>query len=72
MLKLFVKHCVVLPAFAAVCWGTTGLVAAEVPTPARVLKHTADKVGRGFKDRRAGFGRLNLADGMRLLEHRLN
>jgi subtilisin family serine protease len=37
-----------------------------------VLKHTADKVGRGFKDRRAGFGRLNLADGMRLLEHRLN
>ncbi len=40
MLKTFVKRCVVLPAFAAVCWGTTGLVAAEVPTPARVLKHT--------------------------------
>lgn len=40
MLKLFVKRCVVLPAFAAVCWGTSGLVAAEVPTPARVLKHT--------------------------------
>ena len=40
MLKLFVKRCVVLPAFAAVCWGTTGLLAAEVPTPARVLKHT--------------------------------
>jgi thermitase len=37
-----------------------------------VLKHTADKTGRGFKDRRAGFGRLNLADSMRLLEHRLN
>jgi subtilisin family serine protease len=37
-----------------------------------VLKHTADKAGRGFKDRRAGFGRLNLADAMRLLAHRLN
>jgi subtilisin family serine protease len=37
-----------------------------------VLKHTADKAGRGFKDRRAGFGRLNLADSMRLLAHRLN
>ena len=37
-----------------------------------VLKHTADKAGRGFKDRRAGFGRLNMADAMRLLEHRLN
>jgi subtilisin family serine protease len=36
-----------------------------------VLKHTADKAGRGFKDRRAGFGRLNLADAMRLLAHRL-
>ena len=41
MLKLFVKRCVVLPAFAAVCWGTSGLDAAEVPVPARVLKHTA-------------------------------
>ena len=40
MLKLFVKRCVVLPAFAAVCWGTAGLEAAEVPVPARVLKHT--------------------------------
>lgn len=37
-----------------------------------VLKHTADKAGRGFKDRRAGFGRLNLADAMRLLAHRFN
>ncbi len=41
MLKQFVQRCVVLPAFAAVCWGTTGLVAAEVPTPARVLQHTS-------------------------------
>ena len=41
MLKLFVKRCVVLPAFAAVCWGASGLDAAEVPVPARVLKHTA-------------------------------
>ena len=41
MLKLFVKRCVVLPVFAAVCWGTSGLDAAEVPVPARVLKHTA-------------------------------
>jgi thermitase len=37
-----------------------------------VLKHTADKRGRAFKDRHAGFGRLNLADAMRLLAHRLN
>ena len=41
MLKLFVKRCVVLPAFAAVCWGSSGLIAAEVAAPARVLKHTA-------------------------------
>jgi thermitase len=37
-----------------------------------VLKHTADKSGRAFKDRHVGFGRLNLADAMRLLAHRLN
>jgi subtilisin family serine protease len=36
-----------------------------------VLKHTADKVGRGFKHPKAGFGRLNLGDALRLLEHRL-
>jgi len=37
-----------------------------------VLKHTADKAGRAFKDRKAGYGRLNLSDAMRLLEHSLN
>jgi subtilisin family serine protease len=37
-----------------------------------VLKHTADKAGRSFKDRKAGYGRLNLSDAMRLLEHSLN
>jgi subtilisin family serine protease len=37
-----------------------------------VLKHTADKLGRAFKHEKAGFGRLNLADAMRLLEQRLN
>jgi subtilisin family serine protease len=36
-----------------------------------VLKHTADKVGRGFRHPKAGFGRLNLADALRLLEFRL-
>jgi thermitase len=36
-----------------------------------ILKHTADKVGRGFKHRKAGYGRLNLGDAMRLLEHKL-
>ena len=37
-----------------------------------VLKHTADRVDTRFKDRKAGFGRLNLLDAMRLLEHKLN
>jgi thermitase len=37
-----------------------------------VLKHTADKLGRAFKHPKAGFGRLNVADAMRLLEQRLN
>jgi subtilisin family serine protease len=37
-----------------------------------VLKNTADKVGRAFKDRKAGYGRLNLSDAMRLLENSLN
>jgi subtilisin family serine protease len=36
-----------------------------------VLKHSADRVGTMFKDRKAGFGRLNLLDAMRLLEHKL-
>ncbi len=37
-----------------------------------ILKNTADKVGRGFKDRKAGYGRLNLVDAMRLLQYNLN
>jgi len=37
-----------------------------------VLKHTADRPGREFKDRKAGYGRLNLGDAMRLLEAKLN
>ena len=46
MLKLFSKRCVLVPALAAVCWGTTGLMVAtvtgaEVSAPACVLKHTA-------------------------------
>lgn len=37
-----------------------------------VLKHTADKVDRNFKHPKAGFGRLNVADGLRYLDHKLN
>ncbi len=37
-----------------------------------VLKHTADKVDANFKNRKAGFGKLNLADALRLLEYKLN
>jgi subtilisin family serine protease len=37
-----------------------------------LLKHTADKVDRSFKHPKAGFGRLNLIDALRLLEYRLN
>ncbi len=37
-----------------------------------ILKHTSDKVDRRFKHRKAGFGRLNLADAMRLIETKLN
>ncbi len=37
-----------------------------------ILKHTSDKVGVRFKDRKAGFGMLNLVDALRLLEARLN
>jgi hypothetical protein len=37
-----------------------------------VLKHTADKVDRNFKDRKAGYGRLNVADGLRYLDYKLN
>jgi subtilisin family serine protease len=37
-----------------------------------VLKHTADKIDQRFKHPKAGFGRLNLADAMRLLDAKLN
>lgn len=36
-----------------------------------VLKHTADKLGRAFRSRKAGYGRLNLVDALRLLEDKL-
>lgn len=37
-----------------------------------VLKHTADKVSRNFKDPKTGYGRLNVADGLRYLDYKLN
>lgn len=37
-----------------------------------VLKHTSDKVDRNFKHRKAGYGRLNLADAMRYLDFKLS
>lgn len=37
-----------------------------------LLHHTADKAGPRFKDRKSGFGRLNLIDALRLLDHKLN
>ena len=36
-----------------------------------VLKHTADKLGRGFRSKKAGYGRLNLIDALRLLDDKL-
>jgi len=36
-----------------------------------ILKNTADKVDKSFKHPKAGFGQLNIADAMRLLEYRL-
>lgn len=36
-----------------------------------LLKHSADRIGMQLKDRRSGFGRLNVADALRLLEYRL-
>ena len=37
-----------------------------------VLKHTADKIDSNFKHPKAGYGRLNLADAMRYLVHKLS
>jgi hypothetical protein len=36
-----------------------------------VLKHTADKIDRSFRSKKAGFGRLNLYDALRLLDYKL-
>jgi thermitase len=36
-----------------------------------ILKHTADKVDTRFKHRKAGFGRLNLIDAVKLLDYKL-
>ncbi|MGQ0648556.1 MAG: S8 family peptidase [Gemmatimonadaceae bacterium] len=36
-----------------------------------VLKHSADRVDAQFKHPKAGFGRINLLDAMKLLEHKL-
>ncbi|MFH1717983.1 MAG: S8 family serine peptidase [Planctomycetota bacterium] len=37
-----------------------------------ILKHTADRIDRRFKHPKAGFGRLNLIDALRLLKHKLS
>jgi subtilisin family serine protease len=37
-----------------------------------VLKNTADRVDRRFRSPKAGFGRLNLIDAARLLDHKLD
>ncbi|MFZ6009272.1 MAG: S8 family peptidase [Bacteroidota bacterium] len=37
-----------------------------------ILKNTADKVDRNFKHRKAGFGKLNLIDALKLLQYKLN
>lgn len=37
-----------------------------------VLKHTADRPGTRFRTPRTGFGMLNLADALRLLDHKLD
>jgi len=37
-----------------------------------VLKHTGDKVDGKFKNPKAGYGRLNIADALRYLDYKLN
>ena len=37
-----------------------------------LLKHSSDKVDRRFKHRKAGFGKLNVLDALRLLDFNLN
>jgi len=36
-----------------------------------VLKHTSDKISHHFKDRNAGYGRINLLDALKLLKYKL-
>jgi subtilisin family serine protease len=36
-----------------------------------LLKHTADKVDQSFKSKKAGYGRINLLDALRLLDYKL-
>lgn len=37
-----------------------------------LLKHTSDKIGPDFKDEKAGFGKLNLLDALKLMKYKLN
>jgi hypothetical protein len=37
-----------------------------------LLKHTSDKIDARFKHRKAGFGKLNLVDALKLLDHKLS
>lgn len=37
-----------------------------------LLKHTSDKIGSDFKDEKAGFGKLNLLDALKLMKYKLN
>lgn len=37
-----------------------------------ILQHTADKIDPKFKHQKAGFGRLNLPDALRMLNYKLN
>jgi len=36
-----------------------------------ILQHSSDKIGTRFKDRKSGFGMLNLQDALQLLDHKL-
>lgn len=36
-----------------------------------LIKHTSDKIGTRYKHPKAGYGRLNIGDAMRLLRHKL-
>jgi thermitase len=37
-----------------------------------ILKHTADKIDGAFKHRKAGYGKVNLIDALKLLQYKLN